>query len=863
MSTEQFAAASPCVSSWISASAGSGKTKVLIDRLVRLLLAGETLDSILCFTYTNAAAAEMRERLRHILCELSKMTGSDREAHLTDLLRRSPTDAECDRAQGLFEVFTRSGSTLRIQTIHSFCKDFLETFAPMTDSFGPIMLLEDGTSARLLHEVQETCLLTEEDPAFSEAFQTLSKFFTFDQIDETLLALLAKRYEFAQFLGRLGESSAGTFETKTLKDFLINRLGGETTASSFDRNETKLLAQTLMERNPGESDRKVLLNVEKGKFSEAFLTRTQTVRKKLLSAALQKNAPKECQALDDQARRFEAALKQQKICDQIEKTQAFVTVARVIFQRYQQSKHNKRQVDFEDLIVQTHTLLRRALTDVDLRRAIIHFFPICHLFLDEAQDTSPQQWQIVLRLVQTLFERGNGRCTLFVVGDIKQSIYSFQGSKPWLFQTLQPVFKDLIEAQGGTFQTVALQTSYRTAPAPLEVVDAIFQKDSSGVAAEGEYRPHRSARSYRGFVERWTVERQQLPSETPGEERQETEEEALARTTINGVCSLLDRQINLPSIGHQITSDDLLILSRRRSPVLKLIANGLTSRGVAVAGLDKRILSDTLTWADLVALARFFTAPVDDYNLACLLKSPILSAITDEELWQLCANRSGALFDVLLASPETASPLVANLQRQLIPYRKEAQKAVTKDLFYAFWHRVLAQVRPFYDARAEAVFDVFLDATQEFLRQKGPDWTAFLDFLQTRTFVQTTPTTPGIRFMTVHGSKGLQAPVVIVLDEGIPLSLAREKWFWFNEEGKAGILGTDTLEGPLGLVLMPPQHMMTPAVEAVRSEALRELVEEDRRLLYVALTRAQDGLIVVGSQKNASWSEQVAEAIQS
>lgn len=866
MSSEQFAAASPAVSSWISASAGSGKTKVLIDRLVRLLLEGEAFSAILCFTYTNAAAAEMRERLQRILREFAEMSPAARNMRLAELLLRPPTHDEQTRAETLFEAFTRNGSALRIQTIHSFCKEFLDAFALLMDRFGPINLLEGEASARLLHDIQETCLLTEDDPAFLEAFQTLSKFLTFDQIDEALLALLAQRYEFAQFLKQSDapafpspEAGATAFET-----FLAEQLGVADPEPEFDAERIRSLAQTLQSEQISEGDQQTLLHAAGGQFAEAFLTKSQTVRKRLFSAPLQKRAPEACQFLSGQAERFNARLKHQKIRDQITKTRALITVARVIFQRYQEHKHRHQQADFDDLIAQTDALLTRAETEADLRQAILNLFPIRHLFLDEAQDTSPQQWQIALKIVQSLFSRNKKKlpCTLFVVGDIKQSIYSFQGAKPWLFRTLMPIFKQQVEEQGGTFQTVALQTSYRTAPAILEIVDAIFQRDSTGVAVEGEYRLHQSARSARGFVENWKVTRQERSPQSPDETSDlERFEEALARTVIDGVASLLERGLLLPSVDRPMRADDILILSRRRGPVLKLIADGLQGRKIAVAGLDKRVMSDTFEWKDLVALARFITEPNDDYNLACLLKSPILSNVTDEELWTLCAKRPGTLIDVLRASTDDPASLAARTLALLMPYCEEAKNAVTKDLFYVFWHRVIAAIRPLYDAQAEAVFETFLEAVQQFLSQSGPDWVGFLDFLRDRSFVQNAPATSGVRFMTVHGSKGLQAPVVIVLDEGPPLSLARERWFWFNEADEAEASGTRGLNAPKGVVLMPPQSMATPAIERLREKARSALLEEDRRLLYVALTRAQDGLIVVGAQeKKEHWSTLVAEA---
>lgn len=864
LNPEQLSAASPDCSSWISASAGSGKTKVLINRLVLLLLKGEAFASLLCFTYTNAAAAEMRERLQKALKTLAEADEADREAHLMALLQRPPTALEKARAESLNAEFSQQGQALRIQTIHSFCKDFLATFAFEAETSGSLTLLESEESAHLLKEIQERCLLEENNPSFLEAFQTLSQFLTFDQIDETLLALLAKRYNLAQFLEATDQISSKTPPHESLSHFLIQKLALNDPAEPFDASATQAFAQRLIEEAPSltQTDRQALTLLERGKFGEVFLTRAQTLRKKILSAALQKSQPDACAALVTQAERFDCALKRQKIRDQIAKTQAFVTVARTIFQRYQECKRLAGQADFEDLILQANSLLQRAKTEPTFRQACRHFFPLRHLFLDEAQDTSPQQWQIALQLAQTLFSADKGPCTVFVVGDIKQSIYSFQGSRPELFHTLIPLFRRLIEDQGGTFQTIALQTSYRTAPAILETVDTIFQNDPRGVALGEAYRPHRSARTFQGFVESLRAE----PKHNSETDQTETAQEALARTTVTAIASLLEREIFLPCTGQLLTPDDVLILSRRRGAVLNLIADGLEAQGIAVAGLDKQVVSDHLIWQDLVALVRFFVEPHDDYNLACLLKSPLFGCVTDEALWTLGHERPGSLLETLTRKTTPEEPKAQTILRtQLSPllatYSSEAAKAVTKDLFYAFLHCITAHARPLYTQQdANLIFEVFLEATQQFLTSNAPSWLAFLRFLENKTFTKSTKGDSGVRFMTVHGSKGLQAPVVILVDEGEPLSLAREKWFWFEADSRSGREAAIFSE-PEGLLLMPPQHMTTPILETVRTKALNALIEEDRRLLYVALTRAQDGLIVIGSQKEGSWSALVQEAL--
>lgn len=876
MSQIQFQASDPTKSSWVSASAGSGKTKVLVDRLVRLLLLGEDFRSIVGFTYTQAAAVEMKERLQKCLEGFANSSLPELKEALTQLLQRSPTSAEISRAQTLLDDYRAQHRGLRIQTLHSFCKDFLEAFALVSETYEPLSVLEETASIQWLHEVQEESLLDPQTPSVLENLQKLLKTFSFDQIEELLQAFLAKRHDFASFLKHL--------DVEQMRVFLRQQMATDSPKEPFDALETQRLAVLLLAHPAaGASEKKLLQEAAQGRFFEAFFTQGQIPRKKIFSVGLSKRAPEACAAFLVQKERFTAELTWQRTEDWVDQSLSLIQMADSIFQRYQDRKERYNVCDFDDLVMKTQKLLENLSDDASLRSACRLAFPVKHVFLDEAQDTSLPQWKILMQMVRVFFT--DATCTIFVVGDIKQSIYSFQGAKPWLFQTFPDVFKEFIERCGGEFQRIYLQTSYRTAPAILRVVDRLFEQDPCGITFDEPYRPHSSARKAEGFVKslavrprmaedgRAAVEATGEPEDAiqPATEAKDVVEaagkagaeevepsnlELLAETLAEEIQSILDQGVFLPSIGRAAKAEDILVLARKRGDLWPLVHQKLAARGIPAAASDRLHLSRSLVWQDLQVFVQFLVDPYDDYNLACLLKGPFLKSLrfSEESLFELCYERKASLWTKI-----QSNEVYEDVKTLLNSYVHESKRIQSRDLFYQYFYRLLKWVQPVFSAEASetpAIFEGFLKILEGFLQQKGPSLVGFQQFLQANekgaVAAGDSSGEAGVRFLTVHGAKGLQAPLVILADPSEPLTLQKEKWVCME--------GVDhqTLEG---VALMPPATLTVEGAQRLREHALQNLVEENRRLLYVALTRAQDGLISVGLQKPQSWSGLVFQAI--
>jgi ATP-dependent exoDNAse (exonuclease V) beta subunit len=788
---------------------------------------------------------------------------------------------------------------------------------------------------------------------------------TLEQISETLFALLSRRYDLAQFLK--------TYDKDAFAKFLGEKLVYSEAGPHFDGHLTQGLAKEMANAYPDNQTLKLIIS---GNYEKAFLTTTQTLRKKFTGIPQSYDL---YPALYAQAEYFFADTQRQKTRELIIKTQAFITVANDVFQKYQQTKESQNQYDFEDLIMKTNEVLTRAYDSEALKAAIS--LDVRHLFIDEAQDTSPQQWQIVLHIVTLFFHLGV-ECTLFVVGDVKQSIYSFQGAKPWLFKTLPAVFERLISKIGGSFQHIQLTTSYRTAPSILKVVDAVFQNNQ----VISDYVGHTSALKSAGFVRTVDLDSPKSEEEPEYDDGQQKSNVSIdssvigdsysrdgaytndaAATTLPGlpaktvedfvattvpelvaatVADLLASQVYCPCVGRNVLPEDILILSRQRND-LSLISQHLLERNIPCAMRN----SQPIAWLDLLAFVQFLVDPFDDYNLAWLLKSPFLldCCVSEEQLFQLCYYRNGSLWAEIVPDEGGSEGEVVkggeggdacgeygdacedgehdevdncgegnkrdeetpNTQEQpsinfvqcirdvLTQYRTSAGAIRDRDDFYLFFHRAISNVRPYMpqtcagdeigpskgalpqessvDSGSRSpqwstdlgsgpimdadIFDVFLDEILNFLAENTPNLSAFNDFLQ-NIFPQSTLSDYGVQLKTIHGAKGLQAPIVILADDST-VSLQKEKWVWFEtfDVGGADDAQFQEIPAPAGVMLMPQATLI--GAHHIREGALAVLLEENYRLLYVAMTRAQDGFISVGRRKKeGSWHKVISEAAE-
>jgi ATP-dependent helicase/nuclease subunit A len=498
------------------------------------------------------------------------------------------------------------------------------------------------------------------------------------------------------------------------------------------------------------------------------------------------------------------------------------------------------------------------------------------VLLDEAQDSNKAQWGIAAALTEEFFA-GKGvekrdqptPRTVFAVGDIKQSIYGFQGADAAGFARWKGHFGRRIGALGDTLRDVQLKVSFRSTAPVLALVDAVFAEGEAraGVVDAGDVLAHRPDRSeHAGCVELWPM-LEAAPTEPPPPwEVPETPSAAtgadalLAEAIAARIADWIERKEMLPGRGRPIRAGDILVLLRKRGGgLLPRLVRALKERNVPVGGADRIRLVEQIAVLDLLALADVLLLPDDDLQLAALLKSPLVG-LDEDQLMALAAGRSTSLWAVLqkargAATPEgRAADWIAGLMAR-------ADLVTPHALFAEVLgeHRGRAKLLARLGPDAADPVDEFLNAALDHGRRHPPSLQHFTAWLR-RGAAEVKREQEGagdaVRIMTVHGAKGLQAPVVILPDTlGGGRDNADVRWH-VPEEGL-----------PLPL-WAPNKDHHAPAYTALLAAEKEARAAEEHRLLYVALTRAEDRLLVCGWQKKrpkdkpwkeGSWYDLIAQ----
>lgn len=864
----QKVAADPALSAFVTANAGSGKTKTLIDRVARLLLSGAEPETILCVTYTKAAAAEMQRRLFQVLGRWSVLPDQALAETLARLQDR-PFD-DLSRARSLFARALETPGGLKIQTIHAFCEKLLRRF-PLEAGVSPAFrVMDDAASAAVADAARRMVArhaLSHAD-AVAEAYARFSVALDFQSFHAMFADFEAQRAELADFFAREGGLAGAEAWVWRAVDVPRGRTAeslAEEAMTRLDRGLWRSAADVL--RRSGVSDQKcaaqlaavaadpqatldqalAALFTEKGEGEPA-----KWVGK---TSGLKAHEELRVQLLAEQER-LHLARQRIRAAHIAADSVGALTLASAYLEAYQIEKDAAGALDFADLIERARHLLR----DRPAAAWVLYKLDggIDHILLDEAQDTAPDQWTIVDALSEEFFAGDSGRGAerrrrLFVVGDEKQSIYSFQGAQPELLLRKYEFHRSRAQGAGYRFERVDLLTSWRSTPQVLAFVDTVFKPAALAAAIQPRETPeevrHHPVRKDLGCVDVWPLE-----IERKGEEREawdapldaEPEDSAnrrLARRIAAEIKALIargdavwDKDLEQFRPAH---AGDVLILVRRRRALFEEILRALKQAGIPVAGADRLALSQHIIFDDLVALGRFLLHPDDELNLASLLKSPF-GGLDDDSLYDLahargreglwarlqrraeeradwseaCRFLTGALADAKVRAPfelyarildQSDSTGRSMRQRLLRRLGAEAEDALDE-----FLNQVLAaEARGLHDLESLAASLARLDITVK--REMEAERRE-------------------VRVMTAHGAKGLEAPIVFLPEttltqtaRGSPLLRVRDGFLWAAS-------GARDCEA---------------TARAREARAAREEAEA-YRLLYVALTRARDRLVICG-----------------
>ncbi|MGR6432699.1 double-strand break repair helicase AddA [Rhizobium sp. PAMB 3174] len=890
---QQSAAADPGRSAWVSANAGSGKTHVLTQRVIRLLLAGARPSSILCLTYTKAAASEMSNRVFERLGAWATLNDEELASRIERIEGARPDRIKLALARQLFARALETPGGLKIQTIHAFCEALLHQFPLEANVAGHFSVLDDRAASVLLADARRAMLTaasSEEDADLAEAFAYVLSVGDEFGLDTLLGEIVANRIAIANFVAVAGPTPEDALrrafqiaENETEADLLAGfwplaglsdanlslyidiarEVGGSKAGEIAD-----LLASAVKTADPAERiDLMEAALLKKDGDPKAMST---LATKKMLAAA-----PHLETAITEAIGHLVDCRDRLKRFRLFQATRAALTLATRLLGDYEDLKKERSLLDFEDLINRAAALLTKSQIS-----AWIHYKldqGIDHILVDEAQDTSPIQWQVIRSLSDDFFSGETSRPgtrTLFAVGDEKQSIYSFQGARPERFAAERTFTQKRVTASGGVFSGIRLPLSFRSTEDVLSAVDQVFSlaENARGLAAGGDDIIHRSNRSgHPGAVDLWEMigTEAMLREDDWTAPFDSTPENAppaiLARRIAHHIGQLVaDGTIIEDGKARRVRPGDILILVRKRDGFVNALTRLLKSPyNIPVAGADRLRLTSHIAIQDLMALGRFALLPEDDLSLAALLKSPLFN-LGEADVFEICGLRAEnqSAWSELKRRAASGDARLETVRDSLLTHIAAANRLSVHD-FYAQVLAAHGGRRKFLARLGTEVSDI-LDEFLTFAldqEQNGlPGLQAFLSTLELEAPEVKREQDKGrdeVRIMTVHASKGLEAPIVFLVDGG---SAA----FSHSHLSKFRMIDTPDSAAPVP-VWAATKDVGNSLTEEDGERAKAAAEEEYRRLLYVGMTRAADRLIVCGyrgiRQNPGIWHEMISNAL--
>ncbi len=887
----QRVASDPGISAWVSAHAGSGKTHVLTQRVLRLLLEGTRPSQILCLTYTKAAAANMATRVFDALARWATLDDASLANEIAKIGASVDSRMDLDFARRLFARAVDTPGGLKIQTIHAFCEKLLHIFPFEANVPAAFRVVDDMERAELMEAARRRAL----DAAMREgaerhaALALVARETSGAGFDMLCAELLRHRQIFARMRERDDYAARLSAKFGLHGDETLARIE----AAIIDEGEppTAWPALAKLLRSGSTNDCKLADSLDAASalaphpdcietYLLVFFNKDGEPRgvgkTKIVTNGLAKREPQLLERMEAERDRLAPLIEKRKAAAAAERSLALVQLGDAILAEYERAKRRRGLLDYDDLIEGAHRLLHRSSPSWVLYKLDSQ---IDHVLLDEAQDTSSAQWDILAALADEFCAGFGARearpgpaRSFFAVGDEKQSIFSFQGAAPERFDAMRRDFERRFGVVERRFEWVRLTQSFRSAPGILQTVDDIFalEENRSGLCADaGEPAPTHEAwkTDVTATVEIWEpigAEKAEKPTDwrLPIDYADASDPaEKLARKLARKIKSLL-----APESGECVEDNgalrpaqagDIVILVRKRSALFEAIIRALKSEHVPVAGADRLNLADHIAVNDLVALGRAALLPEDDLTLAIVLKSPFFG-FTDDDLIALAPHRPASLHEALAQAEDRRFRAAAQRLQQL---RHDAAELTPFD----FYSRVLgpqggrAQLVARLGAEADDAIDEFLKLSAVFEREQPSSLTSFLAMVEALDLsIKRDMESAGgaVRVMTAHAAKGLEAKIVFLPDTcGAPSGKHDPKLYALGEADDAALVWS------LGKESDPS------ALAQARDAHRRAEREENQRLLYVALTRAEERLYICGhhgprGRADGCWYDAIFNALE-
>jgi ATP-dependent helicase/nuclease subunit A len=809
----QRLASDPASSVFVSASAGTGKTKVLCDRFVRLMLEGNSPEQILCITFTNAAAAEMKLRIQKVLLAWNQASDVVLQSELERLLGDF-NDESLSRARRLYNKFIEVSEELRIQTIHSFCASLLSDHSDYLGEAEDVQIIDDYKCDQLLKQAfTEVWTQQNEVALIAECIVGLGNFYDKEEIFQ--------------------------FVKSNLKQHKLNLIKSANSFSRVEVVDVNLVIANFFEKEELLDIAALEVAIKERNFQDYyyyFYTKDLAPRAKFISEKFAKTDPVLYEKIQAQLILLEQTREQ--ICDSVSvaMSQDILTLSYLTLAGFEDLKKNNGYYQYDDLLIGAIDLLQGSEESASVLYNLD--YQINHILVDEAQDLSQTQWKLVQILTEEFFAGDSARQeilrTIFIVGDFKQSIYGFQGAAPHLFDYMKGYFAKKVQDANLHWRELEMNTSFRTTRTVLKTVDRIFAtkhlayRNGDGYAKVYPLICNEDKKKHVGWI---------IPDidTTQVDLQLET-----ARYIAAQVASWLGSGRNIIGKSRDVLPADILILVRKRGPLTKHLLAEFKKLKIPVSNQDKVAFVNELIVKDLISLIKFILFPDDKLNLASLLKSPFFG-VSEAELYELAPFLGAEL-------PVKFSGLNDKLQSYIQSYKQQDPLYFFIKVFEKDGYREKFLSR--FGDRANLVLDEFIRLLNEKSQQEFMGFAQVLFWMENSGhYIAPLPTPKGVQIMTAHNSKGLQAPIVILADAASSEQSPHEQMFW--RENKFYFSSYAEFDNQ--------------AIKNVKSFFKEQSDLENKRLLYVAMTRAEDELHVFGWDNNrvrGSWYQTIYDKLE-
>ena len=782
MNKQNFSDAMDIFSScFVFASAGSGKTKILVDRFVKSLFFGTKPHEILCLTFTNAAVFEMQDRIAQILQNLYLNKNEYTKSYCINIFQiKNPTEKDIKKAGNLFFDFQDNLQNLNILTIHAFCQNLLRKF-PMEAGINPNFDIIDETTSRNILAIAKQNIFQ----ALPENFlNEISKIISNHSFEEFINKIYSDSSRFNKFFSE--NPDIGAYQTKLERMFALQ------SQKDFSPEQTATIKK----------------HCEHSEYQEIFLTKTGAIRKKLPNI-------KDANDLAEIVYENMANRKKENV---IKKTIGFLSVAKKIFAEHAKLKTDTNYLDFSDVLNLSEFLLTKSYAKNFVLSKLAN--QIKSIMIDEAQDLSATQWKLIDIFSEEIFTDPTSQKTIFIVGDIKQSIYRFQGANHKLFLEFYQNCKICMNKINKPFKTIYLNISYRTLPSILNAVDMVFHGNVGKTAfeQEGLYQPH-----------------------VPYRKNQNGKMAFIAKQDIcHTIRSIQQAQTT--------QSCNILILTRSRNKLSDEIKIALIENNIKIAQSDRINLSSEMIVMDILAIIDICLDINNEYSLCCIAKSPFLFGcpLSNDDLFSVRDRGSKNIFENI----KTRLPNVGEKISYII-------NNYNKCTIVEFLYYLSLKILKFSNQNEKDIVNTLISEAINFFQETKNTNTAFLEHIRSSDIkiTQQNQQQKGVRISTIHSSKGLEADIVFLLDFSLNVDKAKIKFIW-----------QENATNSLFFIKPSSSDSFNQADDMIQKEYDEEN-KEILRLLYVAMTRARDCLFVVEdsgeniAKKNNSMYDFVSSAV--